>query len=184
MIFRSKDALTQLAISKGILNWKELLETVREIPYGRNASRTNFGLVLEENRGTCSTKHALAKQLADLNGIANVDLVLGMYRMKDENTPGIQLKSMNSNLEYIPEAHCYLRVEGVRVDVTTRNSSIDRITLDILSETTIEPKQVGKFKVDYHQEFIKQWISESNLNMNFDQVWNIREQCIRNLANK
>jgi hypothetical protein len=32
---------------------------VQSLPYSRNSERSDYGLVLAERRGTCSTKHAL-----------------------------------------------------------------------------------------------------------------------------
>lgn len=36
------------------------------------------------------------------------------------------------NMDYIPEAHCYLKIEGTVVDVTTSNSNFEAIKDDIL----------------------------------------------------
>jgi len=83
----SKDKLTELAKSNGINTWNELTEFIKNLPYGRNKNRTEFGLVLSEKRGTCSSKHAVLKSIADLNNIPNIDLVVGIYRMTQMNTP-------------------------------------------------------------------------------------------------
>ena len=58
---RSNDKLTKLVKSKGIESWNELTEFIKILPYGRNKNRTDFGLVLSEQKGTCSSKHALLK---------------------------------------------------------------------------------------------------------------------------
>jgi len=42
----------------------------------------------------------------------------------------------------------------------------------------------GKYKVDYHKKYIKEWISENSLSVTFDEIWSIREKCIKNLENK
>ena len=83
----SKDKLTNLVRSKGIETWNELTEFIKTLPYGRNKNRTDFGLVISEKKGTCSSKHALLKSIADLNNILNIDLVIGIYRMTELNTP-------------------------------------------------------------------------------------------------
>ena len=46
----SKDKLTELAKSKGIETWNELTEFIKNLPYGRNKNRTDFGLVLSEKK--------------------------------------------------------------------------------------------------------------------------------------
>ena len=55
----SKDKLSELAKRNGIKTWNELTKFIKNLPYGRNKNRTDFGLVLSEQKGTCSSKHAL-----------------------------------------------------------------------------------------------------------------------------
>ena len=52
-----------------------------------------------------------------------------------------------------------------------------------LEEIEIEPSQVVDFKVDYHKQYLKQWCKKESIDMPFDMVWNLREQCIQNLSN-
>lgn len=181
MNLTSQDPITQLAFSKGMTTWFALVDGIQTLPYGRNSLRTDLSLVLKEGRGTCSSKHALLKQLADLNDIPNVELVLAMYKMNDRNTPGIELGTLTSDLNYIPEAHCFLRVDGKGIDITTSKSSLDRIAVDIINETVIQPEQVGQYKIELHQQFLKDWIEDENISLKFEEVWRIREKCIGNL---
>jgi hypothetical protein len=43
------------------MDFEALIEKVKNIPYGRNSNRTDFSLVISENKGTCSSKHAFLK---------------------------------------------------------------------------------------------------------------------------
>ena len=43
------------------MSFEELIVKVKNLPYGRNANRYDFSLVLSENKGTCSSKHAFLK---------------------------------------------------------------------------------------------------------------------------
>lgn len=184
MILHSNDELTQLVTQNGVNTFGELLDMVRSIPYGRNVSRTDFKLVITENRGTCSSKHALVKKIADLNNIQDVELVLAMYKMNNANTPGIGSVLEENDLDFIPEAHCYLLHNGARIDITTPHSEINRIATDIISETSIKPEQVGQYKVDYHRDFVKNWLKDQNLKYTLDELWAFREECISNLSVK
>lgn len=92
--------------------------TLWQLPYGRNTDPSNTLCVLEERRGTCSTKHALLKRLIDEQEVAGVELRTGIYEMTEANTPGIGGVLELHGLSSIPEAHCYLMVEGDRVDIT------------------------------------------------------------------
>lgn len=165
------------------MDFNELIEKVRMIPYGRNSNRFDFSLVLSENKGTCSSKHAYLKDFADKNKIENIKLFIGIYKMDERNTAIGTLLSDN-NLEYVPEAHCYLKINSIPIDVTSHKSFYHTIKDAILEEIEIMPTQVVDFKVDYHQNYIKQWIAITNQTKTFEEIWTIREQCIKFLSLK
>lgn len=177
----SSDILTQQLKNSGIYSWEDLLIYVKNIPYGRNANREDLSLVLKENKGTCSSKHAFLKEVANQNKIPNIKLIIGIYKMNENNTKIGTILSDN-NIDFIPEAHCYLKINDERVDCTTPKSDFSKIEKDILEEIEIEPYQVGEFKIEYHQNFIKNWLSNSNATITFGQLWTIREQCIAFLS--
>ena len=178
----SDDPLTQLVRSTGMVHWEELLSYVAKIPYGRTSNKMNFELILKENRGTCSIKHAFLKQVALNNGIENIQLFIGIYKMTEANTPGIGKVLSSNNLEYLPEAHCYLKVDGIRKDVTAVNSDIQKIEPSLLEEIEIQPNQIGTFKVNFHKRFLTKWIEANQIPFNIDAIWQIREKCIENLS--
>ena len=137
------------------MNFEELIDKVKKLPYGRNANRHDFTLVLSENKGTCSSKHAFLKDFADKNKIENVKLYIGIFKMNEVNTPKLGDLLSKNNINYIPEAHCYLKINQIPVDATTSDSFYDKIKLDILEEIEIIPNQVSDFKVAYHKAFLK-----------------------------
>ncbi|MEX2962715.1 hypothetical protein [Microbulbifer sp. TYP-18] len=159
----------------GITDFPAVCRYVQELPYGRTTDRADWLGVLRENRGSCSTKHALVKALAAEIGIS-VALYLGIFQMCEKNTPGVGKILSNAGLEYIPEAHCYLKYRGHRIDLTGLSAA--PVELEFLQETEIEVCQIGAFKVNYHQMFIKQWYGEAE----FDRIWLLREACIAALG--
>jgi hypothetical protein len=163
------------------MNWQETINFVKQIPYGRNANREDFSLVISENKGTCSSKHAYLKDFASKNNIPNVQLIIGIYKMNEANTNIGKILS-NNTIDYIPEAHCYLKIDGKTVDVTSKDADFEKIKADLLEEIEIEPYQVADFKVNYHQKFIKNWLNESNSAISFEKIWEIREKCIQKLS--
>ena len=178
----SNDVLTHLANHQGLFSWNQLTAYIKNLPYGRNANRSDFSLVMTEEKGTCSSKHALLKQVADLNNIPNIKLIIGIYKMNEQNTPKIGATLSNHSIDFIPEAHCYLKINGERIDFTTSASEFKRLEADIIQELEIEPWQVADFKVKYHQDFIKQWLKDASSSFSFDEIWQIRERCIANLS--
>ncbi|OXA72898.1 hypothetical protein [Flavobacterium columnare] len=167
---------------KSVSTWEELTTYVRKIPYGRNSIRDDFSLVLIENRGTCSSKHALLKSLASKFNQENVDLVLSIFKMNAKNTPLLNEILKKHSIDYIPEAHCYLKVNGVYQDYTSEDTFYSKIKEDIINKIIIEPKQVIQYKIEYHQTFLKNWILETKQDKTFEEIWNIREKCITKLS--
>ncbi|MEL6812842.1 MAG: hypothetical protein AAFP76_16055 [Bacteroidota bacterium] len=173
---------TQLIANLGISNWEHLLSYVAAIPYGRTSNRQDLSLVISEGKGSCSSKHAFLKCIAMENKIPNVQLILGLYKMNAINTPGIGTVIDDHGLDYIPEAHCYLKIGENRRDLTHPNASFNRIAKDLIEEIEIQPEQITSFKVSFHQEFLKSWVIDNSIPLSFEQIWEIREQCIQNLS--
>ncbi|MFK7113551.1 hypothetical protein V3468_03760 [Flavobacterium oreochromis] len=165
-----------------ISTWEELTAYVQKIPYGRNSARNDFSLVLIENKGSCSSKHALLKTLSSELNRENTELVLGIFKMNGTNTPVIKEILEAHFIDYIPEAHCYLKINGLYQDYTNKDALYSKIKEDILSEVIIEPNQVIQYKIDYHQAFLRNWILETKQNKTFEEIWHIREKCIAKLS--
>jgi hypothetical protein len=178
------DPLTKQVNALGIDTWDDLIKHVKSLPYGRNKNRQDLSLVLHEKKGSCSSKHALLKQVADFNGVPNIKLMIGLYKMNQENTPRIGSALIKNAIDYIPEAHCYLLVNNERTDITTNSSEFQKIENDIITEKEIQPHQVSEYKVEFHQKHLRNWIIESGVHFTFDEIWAIREQCIENLTEK
>src|SRR5206468_3902356 len=144
--------VTRMFRAAGSRDFAEAAHHVLRLPYGRIADRSKFWLVLEERRGTCTTKHALLAELAHEQGIA-VQLMLGIYEMNQRNTPGVGRVLQKYGLSYIPEAHCYLRYQGERIDVTgvpPGGEPIERF----LHEEVITVDQIGAYKNELHRIFL------------------------------
>lgn len=163
-------------LALGIEDYRGAARHVRDLPYGRNSDRSDYRLVLEEGRGTCSTKHALLAALAGEHG-SGVGLRIGVYLMDAANTPGVEPVLSRQGLPSFPEAHCYLAYGGTRVDVTgVRGSTIGTF----LYEETIKPGQIGPYKVQLHRRFLRSWALERRLDP--EHAWRVREECIRALS--
>ncbi len=180
----SNDPLTIDIVESGVVTWEDLIRCVQTFHYGRNAKRSDVTLVWSERKGSCSSKHAFLKHIADLNNIQNIDLILCMYKMNSSNTQKVESVLNEFKIDYLPEAHCYIRVETEAIDVTTMSSKFLSIQADVLEEQIIHPDQVTDFKVDYHKSYMRKWGAENYPEKSFEELWAIREQCISALAEK
>ncbi|MFN0070386.1 MAG: hypothetical protein ACKVVP_02710 [Chloroflexota bacterium] len=156
---------------------------LQTLPYGRNSHPANPAGVLDEERGTCSTKHALLASLAREQRIS-VQLTLGIYEMTEANTPGIGRILDLHGLPLLPEAHCFVTYQGIRVDVTRLAAAAEPIH-SFLHEEPITPEQIGEYKVSMHRTFMQSWLivnPDLARGQTLEHVWAIREACIATLS--
>lgn len=173
----SSDDLTMSIVESGVVSWQDLIRVVEQFHYGRNQNREDLELVWTERKGTCSSKHAFLKHVADLNELDDITLILCMYKMSARNTNGVGSVLEKHKLPFVPEAHCYLKTPAGKIDVTNAESSFENIANDVLYEEIIQSTDVAKYKVGLHRKYINEWASE-NTDLSGDQVWDIREACI------
>ena len=180
---KSSLPVSKLFLDRQIKTFADACEFIKNLPYGRNENKNDLTTVFTDNRGTCSTKHALLRQLAIENNADNVRLKLGVFKMTKDNTPEVGNTLDKYDLKYIPEAHNYLTVDGEIVDCTKQNSSKDDFIADLLNEIEIEPNQITEFKVSYHKTILKDWLlNNPDITFDFTDLWTIREKCIADLS--
>jgi len=109
--------ITSAFARAGVYDYRAAARHVSHLAYGRNNDASDAMVVLSEQRGTCSTKHALLRRLAFEQQLP-VKLMLGIFEMSGKNTPGVGSVLKKNGLESLPEAHCYLRAGGRRIDAT------------------------------------------------------------------
>jgi len=174
--------VTRLFRKAGVEDFAGAARYLLNVPYGRITERSRFWLVLTEGRGTCTTKHALLAELAREQSI-DVQLILGIYEMNARNTPGVGHVLRKYGMESIPEAHCYLRSNGARIDVTGVAAGVEPIGR-FLHEEPITVEQIGEYKNRVHREFLEAWAAgkEDMERFSTDDVWRIREECIAALG--
>lgn len=166
--------VSQQFIDRGAVDFHQACDYVWRLPYGRTQGSELFS-VLREGRGTCSSKHGLLKVLADELSLG-VDLVLGIYQMAEANTPGVGPAFHDTEYDSVPEAHCYLRYEHKRVDLT-RHELVGLPISQFLLEKTILPEDLST-KTDFHQRYLQ---SEFGKDESL-KLWAIRERCISMLS--
>ena len=164
-----------------ITDFAAALKYIQHLPYGRNSKTGSLMRVLDEKRGTCSTKNALLHTLCMENGKQGFNLMLGIFNMDAENTPAIQPVLRKYRLTYIPEAHVYLKNNGTIIDATYPKAQTAWIKA-IVSEEEIESSDIGAYKIKAHKSYLDKWRKETKdkavLKYTTEQLWDIREECI------
>lgn len=168
---------------RGVTDFHGAIEYMKELPYARNADKANLLTVFNDGCGTCSTKHALLKQLADEHNITEVHLILAVVKMSKDTLPELTDILTSYNLEYIPEAHNYLMVGDVVVDCTKSTWTNNQFSSDLMLVTEIQPGQITDYKVNMHKAFLKQWLADNtHIPYALDELFAIREECIKGLS--
>lgn len=182
-IVQDRGEVSRAFLNNGLTTFADACDYVKGVPYGRNENKEATFCVFEDDRGTCGTKHALLKRLADENGIQGLDLVTGIYKMNSSNTQGIGDVLKDHQLEYIPEAHNYFKVGNESFDFTFPYAKALGFECELLEETIILPHQITDYKVSLHKNFMARWLlANKNINLSLGKLWEIREQCIANLS--
>jgi hypothetical protein len=174
--------LSELFRQRGISHFTQAADFVRQLPYRRNSNKDDLPAVLSDGYGTCSTKHAVLRQLAAENAWSGFRLMLCIFKMNGTNTPAVARTLNQYRLPYMPEAHNYLRVDDAIWDCTTVRSTAGNFIADLLVETEIEPAQISGFKVAFHKDFLEIWLSKNKaISYSPTELFAIREQCIKDL---
>src|SRR5215467_3554187 len=174
---------TAAFVERGISRFRDAARFIASLPYGRNSNRSDHLAVLRENRGTCSTKHSLLARLAQEQNLP-IALCIGIYEMDGLNTPGVGAVLEEHGLTSIPEAHCYLKRGSKRFDVTLAGGNVAREPIDtVFVEVEISAEQVGDYKLQLNQEFMRRWMKALSLPraFTFAELWAVREACIHAL---
>lgn len=166
-----------------ISTFQEACRFIARLPYGRNANKDNLKSIFVDNCGTCSTKHAILKILAQENDFHEVKLMLGIFKMNAQNTPAVSKTLDKYNLEFIPEAHNYLKFDNEIMDFTKHESYSINFVDSLLFEVEIQPWQISNYKVNFHKKYLENWLLERpDVQFDLEGIWSIREECIRDLS--
>ena len=175
--FTNRGEISDAFISLGISDFRSACKYISKLPYDQ---KTNISCVLNELRGTCSTKHATLRKLALEQKQDEVKLILGIFKMDSIYAPKISHTLVKHQLDYIPEAHNYLRFGEEYIDVTLPDSNYSDFSDKLIHEIEIEHDQIAAQKIQLHQEYLNNWIIDKP-HLTLNTIWNIREQCIHDL---
>ena len=166
--------------AKGIVTFREACNFLKKIPFGRISQINDFALVLTENIGNCSSKHAILAKLAEENLHTEIELIAGIFLMNEATHPVLKDFFKDKSYKSIPEMHCYLRCAKYRFDFTAVIDRMALIETKIVREQRIEPHQVGDWKKVLHQDYLQKWLNRNaDWQISLEHLWQDREECIR-----
>ncbi len=179
---KSNGEVSNEFLKLGIKDFKSACKYISMLPYKRNKNKENVLCIFTDNAGTCSTKHSTLRKLALENNKPEIKLILGIFKMDANYAPKIQRTLELNNLDYIPEAHNYLKIGNDYLDFTKENSSYSEVENRLLIESEIEFNEINLLKIQIHKDFLSNWIKDKP-QFTLEQIWKIRESCIEDLQN-
>lgn len=169
----------------GLSDFSSAAKYIQLLPYKRNSAKDNVLCVFDDFGGTCSTKHALLKNFALENNCVELKLMLGIFRMNENNTPKISCVLKKYGLKEMPEAHNYLKYKNEIYDYTTKESNPEKFRNDLVEEIEIQSFRINDFKIKFHRNFLGNYLHNNpDINYSQEDFWQIREECIRALQHK
>ncbi|TAN11149.1 MAG: hypothetical protein EPN34_08115 [Burkholderiaceae bacterium] len=106
--------------------------------------------------------------------------MVGIFAMCEANTPGVGTVLDAAGLTSIPEAHCYLKINGERFDFTGLRSGTASPFESLVTEQVVAPAALAERKIHFHKDAIAAWAPAHGLTAKA--AWPIREACIAALA--
>jgi len=113
----------------GIKTFREACDYVHKIDYGYNTNYEDKMIFFKENKGTCTTKHAVIAGLAQELEIPLYKHIC-VYKFTEEITTGVNEILKKYEIPYIPMVHCFLVYKDYRFDLTEGNHNGKKKPID------------------------------------------------------
>jgi len=145
-------------LSLGIRSFIQACQYVQELPYGYNSNRDDLLILFKENKGTCTTKHAVIATLAiELN--LSIEKSIGIYAMTEEIVTGTDEILEKYHLPYVPMIHCFLVYGQYWVDLSEgNNNGKNRSIEEFLYTQRVEPNISEKAEYLLYRKALKDHI--------------------------
>ena len=143
-LISGEDAMARTFLGLGIATFHEACRYVHRLPYGYNSDRDDLMILFKENKGSCTTKHAVIATLA-----SELDLPIhkkvGIYAMTEKLVTGTGNILARHALPYLPMVHCFLNCRDHWVDLSEgnhngKNGPIDHFLMTTGVSATISAK--------------------------------------------
>jgi hypothetical protein len=152
----SKGKISKKFLQLGINSFKEACNYIHNIEYGYNSTYDDDMILFKENKGTCTTKHAIIAGLArelDLPIHKNV----GVYKFTEEITTGTQDILDKYKIPYVPMVHCFLVYNNYRFDLTEGNKNGKKKDINEFIETReVDPFISRKDEYLWYKKVLKE----------------------------
>jgi len=170
-------------LSLGINKFIDACRYVHDLPYDHNSNRDDLMILFKENKGTCTTKHAvIATVAAELNLLIVKNV--GIYAMTEDIVTGTKEILAKYKLPYVPMVHCFLVYGEYRVDLSEGNDNgKNRPIEDFLYTQQVEPNISAKYEYLLYRKALKDHIltQKEMRGVDIKQILHAREDGLKRL---
>ncbi|MGV9173683.1 MAG: hypothetical protein ACOC44_15730 [Promethearchaeia archaeon] len=123
----------------GIDSYKEACFYLHNLPYGYNSDYDDELILFKEQKGTCTTKHAVAAALA-LELKIPLHKNVGIYKFTEKISWDADKILDKYVIPYVPMVHCFLVYKDFRFDLTEGNKNGKKTSIEnFLHVEQVEP---------------------------------------------
>jgi hypothetical protein len=163
---------SQKLLSLGVHDFHEAAVFIHNIPYGYNSNYEDPFILFKENKGSCTSKHAVFAGLAEE---LNVPLYknIGIYKMTEDLVTGTEKILKTYSIPFIPMIHCFLSYDNYRFDLTEGNKNGKNGPIEIFIQTI-------QVKANFSQKEEYLWYKDvlSNIILKLPEMKQIPEKTI------
>ncbi len=136
---RSRGELSQRFLELGINTFKEVCNYIHNIEYGYNTNYDDKFILFKENKGSCTSKHAIIAGLAEELKIPLFKHV-GVYKFTGEISTDTEEILKKYKIPYVPMIHCFLVYGDKQFDLTEGNCNGKNTSIDeFIHEEKVDP---------------------------------------------
>ena len=168
-------------LSLGIHSFIDACRYVQAMPYGYNTDRDDLMILFKENKGTCTTKHAVIATLAK-ELILPIEKSVGIYAMTEDIVTGTDEILAKYNLPYVPMVHCFLVCGEYKIDLSEDNDNgKNRSIEDFLYTRLVDPNISAKDEYLLYRKALKDHIlmREELKGIDITQILHAREDGLK-----
>lgn len=158
---KSVGEISKKFLELGITSFKEACEYVHNIDYGYNTNYDDKMILFKEEKGTCTSKHAVIAGLAEELNIPLYKHV-GIYKLTEEISSGTNKILKKYNIPYVPMAHCFLVYKDFLFDLTEGNCNGKNTTIkSFIHEEEVNPFISRKDEYFLYKRVLKEQVLPS-----------------------
>jgi hypothetical protein len=158
---KSLGDISEKFLSLNITSFREACDYVHNAKYGYNSNYDDKMIFFKENKGTCTSKHAVIAGLAqELNIPLNKHVCV--YKFNEEITTGADEILKKYEIPYVPMIHCFLVFDQFRFDLTEGNYNGKKKPInDYIHSERVDPFISGKDEYLLFKKILKDYILPS-----------------------